>query len=101
MKVTTLEINSCNLKSALDQDKKDPLSKMMKDAGFYCEDDIMKPTHQWVFSFPQKSPETAITRTEMSAIKQLETWNLLKKELKKKRYFICEIKDLKKKISYG
>jgi len=29
--------------------------------------------------------------------KQLETWNLLKKELKKKRYFICEIKDLKKK----
>ena len=55
-------------------DKKDPLSKMMKDAGFYCEDDIMKPSHQWVFSFPQKSPTTAITRTEMSALNQLENW---------------------------
>ncbi len=57
-------------------DKKDPLSQMMKDAGFYCEDDIMKPTHQWVFSFPQKSPDSATTRTEMSAIQQLETWKI-------------------------
>ena len=29
--------------------------------------------------------------------KQLETWDLLKKELRKKRYYVCEIKDLKKK----
>ena len=55
-------------------DKKDPLAIMMKDMGFPVEDDITKPQHTYVFSFPQKSPENAIYRKDMSAIEQLELW---------------------------
>jgi len=55
-------------------DKKDPLAKMMKDMGFPCEDDVMKPDHTYVFSFPMKSPEYAVFRKDMSAINQLEIW---------------------------
>ena len=55
-------------------DKKDPLAIMMKDMGFPVEDDITKPQHTYVFSFPQKSPENALFRTDMSAIEQLELW---------------------------
>ena len=55
-------------------DKKDPLAVMMKDMGFPVEDDVTKPEHTSVFSFPQKSPENAIYRKDMSAIEQLELW---------------------------
>lgn len=55
-------------------DKKDPLALMMKDMGFPVEDDITKPDHTYVFSFPQKSPENAVFRKDMSAIEQLELW---------------------------
>ena len=55
-------------------DKKDPLAIMMKDMGFPCEDDVMKPEHTYVFSFPQKSPEHAVFRSDMTAIQQLELW---------------------------
>jgi ribonucleoside-diphosphate reductase alpha chain len=55
-------------------DKKDPLAVMMKDMGFPCEDDVMKPDHTYVFSFPQKSPDHAVFRTDMTAIQQLELW---------------------------
>lgn len=55
-------------------DKKDPLAVMMKDMGFPVEDDITKPEHTYVFSFPIKSPEHAIFRKDMSAIEQLELW---------------------------
>jgi ribonucleoside-diphosphate reductase alpha chain len=47
---------------------------MMKDMGFPCEDDVMKPEHTYVFSFPQKSPEHAVFRSDMTAIQQLELW---------------------------
>lgn len=55
-------------------DKKDPLAVMMKDMGFPVEDDVTKPEHTYVFSFPVKSPENAIYRKDMSAIEQLELW---------------------------
>lgn len=55
-------------------DKKDPLAIMMKEMGFPVEDDITKPQHTYVFSFPQKSPEHAIFRKDLSAIEQLELW---------------------------
>jgi ribonucleoside-diphosphate reductase alpha chain len=55
-------------------DKKDPLAVMMKDMGFPCEDDVMKPEHTYVFSFPIKSPDHAIYRTQMTAIDQLKLW---------------------------
>jgi ribonucleoside-diphosphate reductase alpha chain len=55
-------------------DKKDPLAIMMKDMGFPVEDDITKPQHTYVFSFPQKSPDHAIYRKDLTAIQQLEMW---------------------------
>jgi ribonucleoside-diphosphate reductase alpha chain len=55
-------------------DKKDPLAVMMKDMGFPVEDDVTKPEHTYVFSFPMKSPENAIYRNDMTAVEQLELW---------------------------
>jgi len=55
-------------------DKKDPLATMMVDAGFPVEDDVMQPTHNYVFSFPIKSPKRAVFREDRSAIEQLELW---------------------------
>ena len=55
-------------------DKKDPLTKMMMDAGFPVEDDQMNPSHTSVFSFPMKVDEGAVFRTDLSAIEQLELW---------------------------
>jgi ribonucleoside-triphosphate reductase len=55
-------------------DKKDPLAKFMRQAGFYVEDDVTKPDTTDVFYFPMKAPDKAITRNERSAIEQLELW---------------------------
>lgn len=55
-------------------DKKDPLAQFMIDAGFPCEDDVMKPDHTYVFTFPIKAPESSILRNDMTAIEQLEMW---------------------------
>lgn len=60
-------------------DKKDPLAKFMVTRGFPVEDDVTKPDHNYVFSFPVKSPDNAIFRDEMSAIDQLELWLIYKK----------------------
>lgn len=55
-------------------DKKDPLGAMMIEAGFPYEDDVTKPDHQWVFSFPIKAPKHARLRTDMTAMDQLKLW---------------------------
>jgi ribonucleoside-diphosphate reductase alpha chain len=55
-------------------DKKDPLAKAMVDAGFPVEDDVMKPEHTHVFSFPMYADPTAVFRTDKTAIEQLELW---------------------------
>lgn len=55
-------------------DKKDPLTRMMVDAGFPVEDDAMNPSHTSVFSFPMKVDDSAVFRTDMTAIEQLELW---------------------------
>ena len=60
-------------------DKKDPLTKMMTEYGFPVENDIMKPDHTAVFSFPMKVERGAVFRTDMSAIEQLELWLLYQK----------------------
>jgi len=49
---------------------------MMSDAGFPHEDDVTKPDHTWVFSFPIKGPEKGIYRKDMSAIEHLELWKV-------------------------
>ena len=57
-------------------DNKDPLTQFMKDSGIPSEPCVMKPESTTVFSFPMKSPSGAMTRTEMTAIQQLEFWLL-------------------------
>jgi ribonucleoside-triphosphate reductase (thioredoxin) len=57
-------------------DKRDPLAIMMREMGFLVEDDVMKPTHTDVFSFPMKSPSNSICRKDMTAIQQLELWKI-------------------------
>ena len=52
----------------------DPLTQFMKDVGIPAEPDLSKPNTTTVFSFPTKSPYGAVTRTEMTAIDQLEYW---------------------------
>jgi len=55
-------------------DNKDPLTQLMIDQGVPNEPCVMKPETTTVFSFPQKSPEGAVVREDMTAIEQLETW---------------------------
>ena len=55
-------------------DKKDPLTQMMIDAGFPYEDEALHPAQTAVFSFPMKSPDHSMTRTQVNAIDQLELW---------------------------
>ena len=56
-------------------DNKDPLTQFMIEAGVPHERCVMKPDSTTVFSFAMKSPSNAVTRTQMSAIEQLELWN--------------------------
>jgi len=55
-------------------DNKDPLTQFLIDQGVPNEPDVMKPDATTVFSFPQKAPAGAVTRNDMTAIEQLETW---------------------------
>ena len=54
--------------------KTDPISIFLKEVGIPVEDDVMKPTETYVFSFPVKSPEDAIVRNDLTAIDHLNTW---------------------------
>lgn len=55
-------------------DKKDPVYAMFLALGVPMEDDASRPDSQAVVSFAQRSPVGAVTRNDMSAIEQLETW---------------------------
>ena len=55
-------------------DNKDPLTQFLIVSGVPAERDVMKPDSTTVFSFPMESPKGAVTRTEMTAIEQLELW---------------------------
>jgi len=61
-------------------DNKDPLTKFMTDNGVPSEPDVTKPTQTTVFSFPMKSPKGAVTRTDMTAIEQLDLWKIYQEE---------------------
>ena len=54
-------------------DKKDPLSDAMIEAGIPCEEDKHN-SEAWVFSFPMKSPTKSLTRHDVNPISQLELW---------------------------
>ncbi len=55
-------------------DNKDPMTQFMIDSGVPAEPDAGKPESTTVFSFPFASPEDAISRTDRTAIEQLELW---------------------------
>ena len=55
-------------------DNKDPLTQLMIDQGIPNEPCVMKPEQTTVFSFPIKSPDVCVTRDDMTAVEQLETW---------------------------
>ena len=54
-------------------DKKDPLATAMIEAGFSHEEDVMNNSN-WVFAFPQKAPDKAVTVESMGAMEQLRLW---------------------------
>ena len=66
-------------------DKKDPMAKMLVDAGFPHEDEITHPDSVVVFSFPMAAPPKAVTRTQVTALDHLALWNDYQK-------FFCEHK---------
>jgi len=55
-------------------DNKDPLTQFMIDQGIPNEPCVFKGDTTTVFSFPQKAPNKAVTRNDMSAVEQLEMW---------------------------
>ena len=56
-------------------DARDPLSKVLADAGVPVEDDVTNASTK-VFSFPIASPEGAVTAEEMSAMEQMNLWEV-------------------------
>jgi ribonucleoside-diphosphate reductase alpha chain len=57
-------------------DIKDPLTQLMIDEGVPSEPEVLHPDSTMVFSFPVKSPDSAVTRNDMTALEQLEVWKL-------------------------
>jgi ribonucleoside-diphosphate reductase alpha chain len=57
------------------QDKNDPLCKALIDAGVPHETDNHNPG-AWVFEFPMKAPENALCVEDITAIEQLEHWQV-------------------------
>ena len=55
-------------------DNKDPLTSFMINQGIPAEPCVMKPDTTTVFSFPVQAPQDCVTRNDMSAVEQLETW---------------------------
>jgi ribonucleoside-triphosphate reductase len=53
-------------------DKKDPLALFLREQGVPVEDDVTKQGYTDVFSFPIKAPEESVTRSQVTAIEQLE-----------------------------
>lgn len=59
-------------------DNKDPITQFLKDMGVPNEPDVTKPDNTTVFYFPQKAPEGALTRKDLTAIEHLEIWKAYK-----------------------
>jgi ribonucleoside-triphosphate reductase len=53
--------------------KMDPIAEVVKMSGVPCEQDGWKPEN-WVFEWPVRAPEGAITTGDMTALDQLERW---------------------------
>jgi len=55
-------------------DTKDPVCQMLKDSGFPGKPASSQHDRSWLFEFPMKSPDTCLTRHDLSALEQLELW---------------------------
>lgn len=58
-------------------DIKDPLTQFLIDQGVPNEPDVTKPKDTVVFSFPQRAPDNARVRADLTAIDHLEIWKTL------------------------
>lgn len=58
-------------------DKKDPMTQFLIDQGVPNEPDITKPNDTVVFSFPQRAPDGATVRADLTAVEHLEIWKTL------------------------
>jgi ribonucleoside-triphosphate reductase (thioredoxin) len=56
--------------------KVDPASQFLYLQGVPAEDDMMDPDNAFVFSWPIKAPEGALTRDDMPAIRKLNLWKV-------------------------
>lgn len=55
----------------------DPISKLLRDEGVPCfpeNGSTWETASVWVFEFPVKAPEGAMTRHDLTALEQLENW---------------------------
>lgn len=59
-------------------DAKDPLCKLMMDQGVPHEPCALNPDSTIIFSFPIGAPDSAVTRTDVSAMRHLELWMVYK-----------------------
>jgi ribonucleoside-diphosphate reductase alpha chain len=59
-------------------DIRDPLCRVLEDAGVPWEIDVSAPTNR-VFSFPQKSPEESIMTSQETGMDQLNIWDTYQK----------------------
>jgi ribonucleoside-diphosphate reductase alpha chain len=57
-------------------DKKDPVYNLMKDQGVPCEDCVINPDNQAVFSFPMKSSNMTMTSRNLDAITHMILWKI-------------------------
>lgn len=55
-------------------DTKDPLTQHLIASGVTSEPDVTKPDSTTVFSFPKKSPESALVRSDLTATQHLKLW---------------------------
>lgn len=60
-------------------DAKDPLCRLMMDQGVPNEPCVVNPDATVIFSFPLGAPDSAVTRTDVSAMRHLELWMVYKK----------------------
>ena len=58
-------------------DIKDPLTQFLIDQGVPNEPDVTKPKDTVVFTFPQRAPEGARVRDDLTAVEHLEIWKTL------------------------
>jgi ribonucleoside-diphosphate reductase alpha chain len=75
-------------------DNNDPLTTMMKDQGIPAEPCVFNPDTTTVFSFPMKAPHKAVTRNDLSAVEQLETWLMYQRHwCEHKPSVTCTVRD--------